>query len=116
MAAMLEMLNPNSEVDPKGVLETATNFISTTLRTLIFSPSSPPGYASENDNKLNLISLSEVALHDQIDDCWIVIYDRVYDITSFFDQVSKFESDNEFFVLIIIRMTCPEPTLSPRFN
>uniref|UniRef100_A0A182NTY5 Cytochrome b5 heme-binding domain-containing protein n=1 Tax=Anopheles dirus TaxID=7168 RepID=A0A182NTY5_9DIPT len=29
------------------------------------------------------ITLSEVAYHDCYDDCWIVLYDRVYDITSF---------------------------------
>uniref|UniRef100_A0A182IXN5 Uncharacterized protein n=1 Tax=Anopheles atroparvus TaxID=41427 RepID=A0A182IXN5_ANOAO len=29
------------------------------------------------------ITLSEVAYHDSYDDCWIVLYDRVYDITSF---------------------------------
>ncbi|XP_050078711.1 cytochrome b5-like [Anopheles maculipalpis] len=29
------------------------------------------------------ITLSEVAYHDCYDDCWIVLYDRVYDITNF---------------------------------
>uniref|UniRef100_A0A2M3ZHW6 Putative cytochrome b5 n=1 Tax=Anopheles braziliensis TaxID=58242 RepID=A0A2M3ZHW6_9DIPT len=29
------------------------------------------------------ITLSEVAYHDSFEDCWIVLYDRVYDITSF---------------------------------
>lgn len=29
------------------------------------------------------ITLSEVSYHDSYDDCWIVLYDRVYDITSF---------------------------------
>lgn len=29
------------------------------------------------------ITLEEVAQHDSFDDCWIVIYDRVYDVTHF---------------------------------
>ncbi|KFB45609.1 AGAP008363-PA-like protein [Anopheles sinensis] len=29
------------------------------------------------------ITLNEVSYHDSYDDCWIVLYDRVYDITSF---------------------------------
>lgn len=29
------------------------------------------------------ITLEEVSFHDQINDCWIVLYDRVYDVTKF---------------------------------
>ncbi|KAH8377904.1 hypothetical protein KR093_007825 [Drosophila rubida] len=29
------------------------------------------------------ITLEEVSQHDSFDDCWIVIYDRVYDVTQF---------------------------------
>ncbi|KAH8323478.1 hypothetical protein KR067_011532 [Drosophila pandora] len=29
------------------------------------------------------ITLEEVAQHDSFDDCWVVIYDRVYDVTHF---------------------------------
>lgn len=35
-----------------------------------------------------VITLDEVSWHDTPDDCWIVIYDRVYDITDFQDEVS----------------------------
>lgn len=38
--------------------------------------------------KENVITLAEVGLHDSYHDCWVVIYDRVYDITTFFDEVS----------------------------
>lgn len=34
------------------------------------------------------ITLAEVSQHDTYRDCWVVIYDRVYDITDFFDEVS----------------------------
>ncbi|PSN54790.1 hypothetical protein C0J52_01981 [Blattella germanica] len=30
-----------------------------------------------------VISLDEVAFHDMNDDCWLVLYDRVYDVTQF---------------------------------
>lgn len=36
----------------------------------------------------NLISLLEVSQHDSMDDCWIVVYDRVYNITKFLHSVS----------------------------
>jgi cytochrome b involved in lipid metabolism len=96
MAAMMDVLNSTTDVEAKGVLEAATDFIANTLRTLIFTPSTPSvGHASENDNKLHQISLSEVAEHDTFEDCWIVIYDRVYDITNFFDLVS-FLNEKQF--------------------
>lgn len=34
------------------------------------------------------ITLEEVSWHDNSSDCWVVIYDRVYDITDFLDEVS----------------------------
>lgn len=34
------------------------------------------------------ITLAEVAYHDTPNDCWVVIYDRVYDISTFLDEVS----------------------------
>lgn len=33
------------------------------------------------------ITLDEVAWHDTPGDCWIIVYDRVYDITDFLDEV-----------------------------
>jgi cytochrome b involved in lipid metabolism len=36
------------------------------------------------------ISLDEVANHDHRGSCWIVVYDRVYDITRFLREVSGF--------------------------
>lgn len=38
---------------------------------------------NKNINDLKVIPLSEVACHDQLDDCWMVIYDYVYDCTKF---------------------------------
>lgn len=33
-----------------------------------------------------IITMEEVSWHDKIQDCWIIIYDRVYDVTDFLDQ------------------------------
>ncbi|CAG9833579.1 unnamed protein product [Diabrotica balteata] len=33
-----------------------------------------------------VITLEEVSRHDTDKDCWVVIYDRVYDITEFLDE------------------------------
>jgi cytochrome b5 len=90
MTTVMDILTSSGEVDGKGILETAANLISSTISSLIYTPSTPSvGHASENDNKLNQISMSEISMHDSIDDCWVIIYDRVYDITNFLDQVSE---------------------------
>lgn len=90
MAGVIDILNTSGEVEGKGILESAANFISSTISSLIFTPSTPSvGHASESDNKLTQISMSEISMHDSIDDCWVIIYDRVYDITNFLDQVSE---------------------------
>lgn len=39
-----------------------------------------------NNNYRKQITLDEVAYHDTITDCWIVLYDRVYDITDFLEM------------------------------
>uniref|UniRef100_A0A1L8DYZ1 Putative fatty acid desaturase 2 n=1 Tax=Nyssomyia neivai TaxID=330878 RepID=A0A1L8DYZ1_9DIPT len=38
---------------------------------------------TEDEIELPEISLEEVANHDSSTDCWIVIYDRIYDVTKF---------------------------------
>ena len=35
-----------------------------------------------------IICLNEVSDHDTMEDCWIVLYDRVYDVTKFLPTVS----------------------------
>lgn len=37
---------------------------------------------------LREISLKEVSMHDDASSCWIIIYDRVYDVTTFLNTVS----------------------------
>lgn len=38
------------------------------------------------------ISMSQVAMHDTIDDCWVVLFNKVYDVTDFVHYVSQFNS------------------------
>lgn len=40
----------------------------------------------ETDNNPPIISLDQVSWHDHCADCWVVIYDRVYDITDFLQE------------------------------
>lgn len=35
-----------------------------------------------------IYTLDQVSYHDQPDDCWVVIYDRVYNVTDFLSKVS----------------------------
>lgn len=41
-----------------------------------------------NTRTLKTICLDEVYNHSDPEDCWVVIYDRVYDITKFLSLVS----------------------------
>lgn len=66
--------------------------LTTVLRTLRWSKSN--ALLSNDETVLNqekcrpIISLSEVAEHDSFDDCWIILYDRVYDVTDFLNEVN----------------------------
>lgn len=69
-----------------------TNIFTNALRTLRLNKSIP---FSETDSEtvLNeekcrrIYALSEVSNHDTHDDCWIVLYDRVYNVTEFLKEV-----------------------------
>lgn len=52
---------------------------------------------SENEKTVNenivsaarkIYTLKEVREHDSITDCWVIIYDRIYDLTNFLSIVS----------------------------
>lgn len=85
--ALVEIM-PTSEIENTDNPMTTT-FLTNTLRTLFFSPVSSAGRESDIDKRLKHISLDEVSDHDSYDDCWIIIYDRVYDVTKFLQQVSS---------------------------
>lgn len=85
--ALVEIM-PISEIENNDN-PISTTFLTNTLRSLFFSPVSSAGRECEIDKKLKQISLDEVSDHDAYDDCWIIIYDRVYDVTKFLQQVSS---------------------------
>ncbi|XP_073822458.1 cytochrome b5 [Musca autumnalis] len=67
-----------------------TTSITTLLQALRIVPLSPAEKKSQQkatlktlNERLPEISLDAVAHHDDYSDCWVVIYDRVYDVTSF---------------------------------
>jgi cytochrome b involved in lipid metabolism len=43
--------------------------------------------SKEQKPELPEVNLKQVAFHDSANDCWIIIYDLVYDVTSFLDKV-----------------------------
>ena len=49
------------------------------------------------DNCLPIISLKEVSDHEDPSDCWIIIYDRVYNITKFLSKVSYGYKKGDYF-------------------
>lgn len=90
----------NKEIDSNETSSVAQSFLSSTIRSIILSSaSSTPGKESEIDKRLNQISLKEVSDHDCYEDCWIIIYDRVYDVTTFLNHVSLTCSSNSRFCL-----------------
>lgn len=42
---------------------------------------------ADQEKSRPVITLKEVVLHDTYDDCWIILYDRVYDVTKFLNEV-----------------------------
>jgi hypothetical protein len=63
----------------------STSFFTSTIRTLFKKQETEIEY----NNSLKQFTLEEVKHHDTWNDCWVVIYDRIYDITQFLRQVSR---------------------------
>ncbi|XP_055595920.1 uncharacterized protein LOC129746336 [Uranotaenia lowii] len=71
-----------------GQQSATTSFLQLAMTALRLSTSTltAPPSSDGNNNSLRLrkqITLDEVSYHDTFNDCWIVLYDRVYDITNF---------------------------------
>lgn len=66
----------------------AVSELETTVKTVFSSKNvqSSPKLAQTSDR---IISMKEVSWHDEPNDCWVIIFDRVYDITDFLDEVSN---------------------------
>lgn len=95
----LQSSEVKSDAMAKKQLEISTvgeDMVTMALRTLRLKKSSPFSQTNSETVVLNeekcrrIYSLSEVADHDSYNDCWIVLYDRVYDVTNFLNQVTTF--------------------------
>lgn len=69
-------------------LENSPSFITLAMTALRLTNSTVSQIISAKYRKT--ITLEEVAFHDSSSSCWIVIYDRVYDVTDFLKIVSLF--------------------------
>ncbi|XP_019865062.1 uncharacterized protein LOC109594293 [Aethina tumida] len=58
-----------------------SSFVTSAFQTIGY-PAQEKTYNPEE----RIITLDEVSWHDSAGDCWVVIYDRVYDITDFLDE------------------------------
>lgn len=87
----IDSTNKKFEIIAKG-----QNVIHSALRSLRLNKSTSITETDDPDKVLNvkkcrlIISLREVFEHDNYDDCWIVLYDRVYDVTQFLNQVHNY--------------------------
>lgn len=67
-----------------GLLSLAGNALCLTVTALRLSEPTPRvPKQKETSNNPPTISLDQVSWHDHRADCWVVLYDRVYDITQF---------------------------------
>ncbi|KAK3852785.1 hypothetical protein Pcinc_040635 [Petrolisthes cinctipes] len=46
-------------------------------------PTSTRHRKRDEQSGLDVYTLDEVAMHDTMDDCWIILYDKVFDVTKF---------------------------------
>lgn len=77
------------------VSQEATDYMSLTMAALrLVNPWSVPAPGpwgqpepGSPEARDRVVTLAEVAYHDSPRDCWVVIYDRVYDITNFLHEV-----------------------------
>lgn len=67
-------------------LENSPSFISLAMTALRLTNSTVSQIISVKHRKT--ITLNEVAFHDSSSSCWLIIYDRVYDVTDFLKSVS----------------------------
>lgn len=75
-----------------SVIEKGQSVLNKALQTLRWSetktlPVNCDETNADQEKSRPVITLKEVVLHDTYDDCWIILYDRVYDVTKFLNEV-----------------------------
>lgn len=86
-------IDSGSQLNATSVLEISSNqeILTLALRTLRLAKSNLNTVSTDTvAGERRIISLSEVSNHDTAQDCWIVLFDRVYDVTNFLNTVSAF--------------------------
>lgn len=86
LSASLPVQQEQSEIDLMAFTMAALSFVNpwaVEAKPSQWDDQITPGSPKAKDRT---ITLAEVRLHDSPQDCWVVIYDRVYDITTFFDE------------------------------
>lgn len=91
----------NNAIDSKhnSVVGISSNqeILTLALRTLRLSKTNLNSASTDNVSAdRQIINLNEVSHHDTANDCWIVLFDRVYDVTAFLDKVSANFEISEF--------------------
>lgn len=75
--------------DVKAAASQSASFLQLAMTALRLSTTATTPSNDLNNNNLRLrkqITLDEVSYHDSMQDCWVVLYDRVYDITKFLEM------------------------------
>lgn len=86
-------IDTGNQLNANSVLEISSSqeILSMALRTLRLAKSNLNTVTTDTlSGERRIISLSEVSHHDTAQDCWIILFDRVYDVTNFLDTVSAF--------------------------
>lgn len=84
-------VDSGNQLNANNVLGISSNqeILTLALRTLGLSTTNlNPASVDNVTDERRVISLNEVSNHDSAADCWIVLFDRVYDVTAFLDTVS----------------------------
>lgn len=82
---------PLYTLQPKALLNFAAQTLDFASQTLGYrDPSATTSTSSSTSDRpkdeqsgLDVYSLSEVSEHDSYNDCWIILYDKVFDVTQF---------------------------------
>lgn len=75
-------------------IQNLVNNVSSTTNSWLHSKweAKTPASPSPDWTSLQLYTLAEVAEHCHYNDCWLIVYDRVYDVTDFLNEVNASES------------------------
>lgn len=90
--ASVKMNSRNNSI-AKGQVEQLVSALRTLRwsksKTLVSNQNDETTMVLNHEKCRQTITLKEVAEHDSYGDCWIILYDRVYDVTKFLNEVNK---------------------------